>query len=84
MDAKVSGPLAELVNDSLANNVKREERIVINRKTYLFIIFPIKESGYANVYGVDVTEEEKAHKELEISERKYRTLLQAIPSICVS
>ena len=76
---KVPDPLRTLVSNAIMNNERVEVRLGINEKTYLFIIFPVVESGYTNVYGVDVTEEEKARKELQDNELKYRTLLNTIP-----
>ncbi len=76
---EVQDPLRTLVSNAIMNNERAETRLKINKKAYLFIIFPVVEAGYTNIYGVDVTEEEKARKELQNNELKYRTLLNTIP-----
>lgn len=76
---KVPDPLRTLVLNAITKNERAEKRLEIAGKTYLFTIFPVVEAGYTNIYGVDVTEEEKARKELQANELKYRTLLNTIP-----
>ena len=76
---EVSDPLRALASNAILNNERTEKRVRIEEKTYLLILFPVIESGYTNIYGVDVTEEEKARKELQDNELKYRTLLNTIP-----
>ncbi|MDK2980921.1 MAG: hypothetical protein PWQ55_1268 [Chloroflexota bacterium] len=76
---EVPDPLCSLAVKALENGERCEKRLKIGDKTILFVIFPVIDSQYVNIYGIDVTQEEKTMRELEASESKYRTLLNTIP-----
>ena len=76
---KLKDPLRKNFLDEIASGGKSRIRIEIKDHIYSLDIFPVVDSGYANVYGVDITEEETARKELQASELKYRTLLNSMP-----
>jgi len=50
----------EKILDSLRKDLIEEIEVEINDRFYSFLITPIKEAGYANVYGTDITERKTA------------------------
>jgi PAS domain S-box-containing protein len=76
---KVAQPLRDLVRDAIRKNERIETRSKIAERIYLFTAFPIPQSGYVNIYGADITEEENVRRSVEASELKYRSLVNAMP-----
>jgi len=52
-------------------------------RTYSFIIVPITEEAYVNLYGRDITILKKAENALRESEEKYKTTFKTIPDAIV-
>ncbi len=76
---KASEPICTLAAEALDKNERIERRLEIDGKNFLFSVFPVIESHYVNIYGIDITQEEINRRELEASELKYRMLLNTIP-----
>ena len=76
---KASEPICALAAEALDKNERIERRLEIDGKDFLFSVFPVIESHYVNIYGIDITQEEITRRELETSELKYRMLLNTIP-----
>lgn len=54
----------DILNDSIELNENISKEIAIDNCIYLFDIIPIKEEGYANLYGKDITDRKKKEKEI--------------------
>ena len=52
--------LREKILIALRKNLIEEIEVKFNDRFYSFVISPIKEAGYANIYGMDITERKKA------------------------
>ncbi len=52
--------LQEKILDSLRKDLVEEIEVEYNDRFYSFVISPFKEAGYANVYGMDITERKNA------------------------
>jgi PAS domain S-box-containing protein len=76
---ETSEPICTLAAEALGKDERIERRLEIDGKTFLFSVFPVTESHYTNIYGIDISQEEETRRELEASELKYRTLLNTIP-----
>ncbi len=68
------------IGDSISNNVRQTVDIEINDRIFSFSITPIKEAGYANLYGRDITEYMHAELKIKESEEKYRSLYEEAPN----
>ncbi len=62
--------------EALAENVQKKVEYTIGESHYSFVITPVKESGYANLYGRDVTKRVNATQQLERTNHVLRTLSQ--------
>ncbi len=49
--------------------------IAFGNRVYKFFITPIKESGYINIYGMDITEQKKAESKLKESYQRLKKIL---------
>ena len=72
--------LRSYINDSFSNNLNQKFDVTLKNKIYSFTITPINDKGYANLYGIDITELKKAEEKLKESERKYRDLFENSPN----
>lgn len=62
---------------------EEEEEEDASGKVFSFVIAPIIEAGYANVYGHDITERKKAEQELQASQEKYKKLFDSSPNLII-
>ena len=69
----------DLVTDAFKSNSKKTVDVECGEKVYSFLIVPITDAGYVNLYGRDITERKKMEEALKASESKYKTLLENIP-----
>jgi len=53
---------------SLQEEEEEEEEEEVNGKTFSFVVAPVADTGYVNLYGTDITERKKAEKTLKKSE----------------
>jgi len=57
------------IEESLNMSHPLERQISIEDKVFLFILTPVKESEYINIYGLDITRREKMEQEVKESKR---------------
>jgi PAS domain-containing protein len=57
--------LRDLVNKALENGLEQQSDLEHNEQVYSFYVAPIIESGYANLYGRDITELKQAEQKLK-------------------
>jgi len=63
--SKIPVLLYDHIIETFSNNVMKEMEVELNRRTYSFFITPIKDAGYVNVYGLDISERKLAEERLE-------------------
>ncbi|OGS38998.1 MAG: hypothetical protein A2551_04655 [Elusimicrobia bacterium RIFOXYD2_FULL_34_30] len=66
----------DLILRSFQTKKKETMEIKCKDKEYAFILSPVVEAGYVNLYGRDITKEKEAIKLLRENEEKYRTLIE--------
>jgi PAS domain S-box-containing protein len=64
----------DLVTDVLSSAESRNIDIECGGKSYTFLVKPIVEGDYVNLYGRDITERKRMEKELRDSEDRFRSL----------
>ncbi len=75
---------AQLVEKSLESNLNRVEECSVADRIYSFEIVPIKEAGYTNLYGSDITERTHAERAQHLLSQQWSTTFDAISdAICV-
>jgi len=75
----VPAPLREVVSDALAWQIGQTIEMEHGHRTFSFVVAPIVEVGYANLYGHDITERKQAEEALHERERKLSTILNLLP-----
>ena len=59
------------ISKSFTSDVTQEIETICEGRTLSFILTPIKEMGYVNAYGRDVTEKKKVERELQENQKRY-------------
>ena len=77
--SKVPELLKKYIHESISSNKIQEIEITLSDQIYSFTITPIKETGYANIYGRDISERKIAEDKLKDSEEKLRHLFETSP-----
>ena len=68
-----------LINESFTQGVIMQEEVACREILYELIYIPIKEQGYLNVYGSDITEQRQVEKKLLENEERFRVLFEESP-----
>ena len=69
------GELTEALNKSILKTLEVE----IDNLSYILDIAPIKEEGYANIYGRNITDLKATENVLKESKKKLKDIIEAIP-----
>ena len=69
-----------LIAEAFASKKGVEEEVVeVKDRVFSIAITPVKEAGYANLYGRDITEMKKAQEVLRVSEERFRRAVLESP-----
>ena len=71
-------PLRRLVEQAMTRKQEVRENARLAGRFYAISVLPIQEASYANLYGIDITEQETANQARRISEDRYQRLFDAI------
>ena len=83
LSIKEGDQIPELLQSGLTeafnSNILKTLEIDIDALSYIFDISPIREEGYANIYGRNITALKAAEKSLRDSEKTIKDILEALP-----
>ena len=78
---RIEKSLLEQVRECYASATRGQTEISFQGRTIAVYLAPIKDAGYVNIYGADITERISIEEELRRSEEAFRTLTNASPAI---
>ena len=73
--------LKEYIKETLSSYESQEIELELENRAFSFVLTPIKETGYVNIYGRDISERKKTEQQLIESEEKFRSIFEAIPDL---
>ncbi len=85
---KIGQSLPEFWHELIAkafNSTRSESmEVACGNRILLFIIAPVPDAGYVNLYGNDITNCDKVEEALKISEERWRSLVTYAPDIILT
>ena len=81
LDSLVPKSLNDYISDAFSKNEVKEIELLLDSNIYSFVITPIKEAGYANIYGRNITEQKNAEQAIQRRNTEFSALLKASRSI---
>jgi PAS domain S-box-containing protein len=75
---KIPEKWVRMIKDVYDSGTQQTVELKFNEKIFLFEQIPIPESGYVNVYGIDVTESKKAEKVIEESKQRFKDIAESM------
>jgi PAS domain S-box-containing protein len=69
---KIPSVLRKITEEALKEGIEEKIEMKHNQRSFSFIVVPVMEEGYANLYGRDITERKNTEKEV----RKSKELLE--------
>ena len=76
---KISLKWIKLLNKVYHSNKSEVIEYKLPGKLFSLSISPLKEMGYVNVYGNDITKQRKTEEKIKESEAKFKTLVESSP-----
>ena len=70
----------DLAADALSTGQSRNIDVEFGGKSYTFLVKPIMEAHYVNLYGRNITERKRAEEALQQSEQRYRIMFENMSS----
>lgn len=80
----VTDPWSSLVSECLGTGSNRESEVMCGDRTCSLSFVPVPEAGYVNVYGHDVTEQNRAERALRASEERFRSVTESAIDAIIS
>ncbi len=77
-DNRIPELLQDVIIEAFTENVIKELEIEIFNQIYSFVITPIKEAGYTNIYGRNITMHKKAEKEIQLERDNFKNILNSM------
>ncbi|MFQ5672024.1 MAG: PAS domain-containing sensor histidine kinase [Nitrospinales bacterium] len=62
---RVPSPLRQLAEQVLSTRLRKVAELKVGERTFLFDIVPIRDLGYVNLYGLEITERKKMELDLK-------------------
>jgi PAS domain S-box-containing protein len=68
----------DVAAQALANQSRRTVDVTCGQQVYSFVVTPIQEAGYVNLYGIDITERKRAEEVLRESKEFAENLINSM------